>query len=182
MCEDVLTHQYCATPAGHCSATLPPSFTGLLQAQIFSDNLPDVVVVHAQLTCNQSNSQLMIVIHHMPHVHNVLPVEGLLLHLPHPCIPLWTFCATTWKPESTSYFCTLAAVVQVLLMEFSPAGQGTSGWFGALYPSLEGLELRRFLKKKQHMKKFIMAAEFRYYITLCCNLLILTLLIAYTAH
>ena len=63
--------------------------------------------------------------------------------LPHRCVPLWISGATRKPVNATSFHLrTLAAVVWVLLTEFSLAGPETSGWFVALCPSLEGLKLR----------------------------------------
>lgn len=52
-----------AVPGYHSAALL--SSADLSHAQIFGNNLPDAVMVHAQLTCDQSNSQLPIAMHHL---------------------------------------------------------------------------------------------------------------------
>ena len=39
--------------------------------QILGDNLPNIFLFHVQLTCNHSNSQSMIIIHHLPPPLNV---------------------------------------------------------------------------------------------------------------
>lgn len=48
----------------------------LPHARIFGDNLPDVVAVHAQLTCDKLNSQPTIATYHLPHASNVGPVPA----------------------------------------------------------------------------------------------------------
>lgn len=77
-------------------------------------------------------------------MYYLLLIEGLPLlgHLPNPSVPLWTFCAI-WKLKNATSFhlCTLAAVVQVFLMEFSPTDQETSSWFIVLCPSFDSLRL-----------------------------------------
>lgn len=88
-----------------------------LHSQIFSDNLPNIVVVHAQFTCYQSNSWPMIATHHLPHALSVglRPVHwrpsSSWGHLPHfePLVPLENLGA--WH----SHLHTLTAVVWVLL-------------------------------------------------------------------
>ena len=50
--------------AGHSAHPVPLPFR---HVQIFGDNLLKIVLFRVQLTCNHSNSQLMITTHHLPY-------------------------------------------------------------------------------------------------------------------
>lgn len=76
-CPDTLA---CIVPSGHCSTVSAPSLCRLSDVRILSDNIPDVPI-YAQLICSESNSWLMIAMHHLPDMLNV----GLS---PCHCLPL----------------------------------------------------------------------------------------------
>ena len=97
--NDVLTHLHATLLLVIIQQSWQHFCTDFLHAQIFSDNLPNTVLFYVQLTCNHSNSQLTIA------MHSALPTRcspefcslkasNSWSHLPPPCTPLWTSCAT----------------------------------------------------------------------------------------